>query len=431
MRDLVVLGAMLLLIPLALRNTFIAYLLWCWAGLIALNTYVFSFMGRIPYVQVFALIALALVVMRQDKQQISFKLNGTLVLLLIFGVHGFFVAAFAYNGLPRNWEVFSDLTKTILFCMLMPMLTVNRLRIHALVTVIVIGLSFHGLSEGLKFLVSLGGHNSRGVPKFGDNNNFGMAMGMIIPLQLYVFHFSKHKWVKRAFAGLILITVLSVISTNSRGGLLTLMAVASWVILNSRRKAAGLAAMAVSAALVVALAPASWSERMNTMKSADEDSSFLGRVAAWKKSSAIALEHPFVGGGFYAVQAEVTADKYRNAPGLLGFVNTPDPGRLAAHSIYFQIMGDMGFLGFLIYLLILGNAFYTRYEIKRLAKRIGSAAAWAADLSDLLCGSVLAFMVGGALLSMAYFEGLFLVITLLAVTKQQLLSSAQKAMPPS
>lgn len=425
MRDLVVLMAMMVLVPLALRSTFIAYLLWGWAGLIALPTYVFSYMGRVPYVQVFALLALTLVLLRQDKQQIAFKLNRTLVTFLIFGIHALFVASFAYDGLPRNWEIFSDMTKTILYCMLMPMVVATRLRIHSLIIVIVLALSFHGLLEGLKFLVSAGGYNSRGVPKFGDNNYFAMAMGTLVPLQLYLVQYSKNKWVRRGFAGVLVLTVLAVISTNSRGGLLTLFALALWVILNTKRKAAGVATLIFCGALVVALAPASWSERMNTMKSAEDDTSFMSRVAVWKKSTAIALEHPVLGGGFYAVQSPPTFDKFRSAQGLMGFLTTPDPGAFAAHSIYFQVMGDMGFVGFFIYMFILANAFYTRVEIKRLTKVLGSSAEWAANLSDMLAASLIAFMVGGALLSAAYLEIPFLIFCLLEVTKQNLLRATK------
>ena len=419
MRDFVVLCAMLFLMPMALPNAFIAYLLWGWAGLIAMSNYVFSYMGSVPFVQVFALITLTLILMKRDKQQVSFKFNRTLVFFLILGVQAFFVAALAYDGLPRNWEVFSDLVKTILYCMLMPMLVTNRLRVHSLVVVIVLALSFHGLLEGLKFFVSAGSYNSRGVPKFGDNNYFAMAMGTLIPLQLYLIQYSKNKWVRWSFAGVLILTILAVISTNSRGGLLTLLALAIWVILGTKRKLAGMVTLLFCGALIVALAPASWSERMNTMKDAGEDTSFMVRVAAWKKSTAIAVENPIVGGGFYAVQSEAT-EKFRNAQGLMGFLTTPDPGRYAAHSIYFQLIGDMGFFGFFIYMLMLVNAFYTRIEIRRLAATLGQSAMWAANLADMLAASILAFMVGGALLSAAYLEIPFLMISLMAVIRQQL-----------
>jgi len=162
---------------------------------------------------------------------------------------------------------------------------------------------------------------------------------------------------------------------------------------------------------------------MNTIQTADQDGSFMLRVAAWKKSSAIALAHPLTGGGFYAVQAHGISAKYRYAQGLLGFIETPDPHSFAAHSIYFQVMGDTGFVGFFIYIGFFLNAFLTRREIKKIAKARGDSATWALDLSNTIAASLIAFMVGGSLVSAAYFDIAFILIALMETIKQVLISS--------
>lgn len=411
---------MLAIAPLAMSNAFIAYLLWGWAGLVALQFYMFGFMVGVPFAMIFAILALLLLFFRRDIQTLVFKPSPTFTLFAVFVVHAAFVSMFAYADVPRNSDTFSDIVKTILFCALMPMLVTSRWRVHVLLAVIVIGLSFHGFLDGLKFLASAGAHNARGISKFGDNNHFAVALAMVVPLQLYLYRYSKGTLAKIGFASAALLTVLAVIATHSRGGLITLFAIAAWQIWHSKRKAMGLVALASCIAVVLLLAPESWSERMDTIKSVEDDSSFMGRVAVWKKSSAIALEHPFVGGGFYAVQAPATFEKFRYSQGLLGFVNTGDPGRFAAHSIYFQVMGDSGFLGLLIYMALLLNVFYTRLKIKRHAVAQGNQSAWASDLSDALGASLLAFMVGGAALSAAYFELPYLIMALMQTIKRQL-----------
>jgi len=168
---------------------------------------------------------------------------------------------------------------------------------------------------------------------------------------------------------------------------------------------------------------------MSTMKTAEDDSSFMGRVAVWKKSSAIALAHPIVGAGFFAVQAPATYQKFRYEQGFLGFVTTPDPAMFAAHSIYFQVMGDMGLLGLLIYMALLFNVFHTRKEIKRLVLAQPTPASWAADLADVLGAAMVAFLVGGALLSAAYFEMPFLVMGLMESIKQLLVRGKKVVVP--
>ncbi|MBV5347570.1 putative O-glycosylation ligase, exosortase A system-associated [bacterium] len=421
MRDLMLLGVMAVLFPLAISNSFLAYLLWGWAGLIALNSYLYGFMAGVPFVQIFAMIALVLILIKRDGEQIAFTANRTIFLFVVLACHSALVAAFAYEGLPRNAETISNILKTLLYCSLMPMLVTSRLRIHALVVAIVLALSFHGLLDGLKFLASGGTHNARGVAKFGDNNYLAMALVTVIPLQLYLYRYSKNRLAKLGFAGVALLTILAVVATHSRGGFLTLFCVAIWLLWGSKRKALGLASLFACAVLVVVMAPASWSERMGTMQRAGEDSSFMTRVAVWKKSTAIALAHPVVGGGFFAVQSPPTFEKFRNEQGLLGFIDTPDPAMYAAHSIYFQVMSDMGFVGFFVYFVVLANAFITRFEIRNLAGRLGPTAGWAVDLSNMLAAGLIAFMVGGALLSAAYLEIPFLMVALLEVVKQQLL----------
>lgn len=426
MRDLMVLGAMLLMLPLALSSAFSAYLLWCWAGVIALDNYLYGFMQLRPYVQIFAITTLVLILIKRDPSRTPFKLTPTSLIYILIGVHALFVATFALDGLSRNWEIFSNIVKTLLFCLLMPILATDRRRIHALVVAFAIGLSFHGILDGLKFILSGGSHIARGMPKFGDNNYLAMLLVSIIPLFLYLYKYTIDKRVKAGFLTTVVLIVLAVIATRSRGGLVTLVAVGFWMLWHSKRKFVGISALVLCAAIVTVMAPADWTERMSTIESAESDSSFMTRVAVWKKSTAIALDHPILGAGFYAVQSPATFNKYRYSQGLMGFIDTPDPFGYAAHSIYFQVMGDMGFLGFFIYLGMLANAFTTRREIIRLSKNIPGETMWATDLAQMLTASIIAFMVGGALLSAAYFETIFIVIAMLESIKQ-ILSNKKKS----
>ena len=421
MRDLVALCMVLVMIALAFRNTFSLYLLWGWAGLIALSGYLYGFMRGVKYAQWFAIATLIAFLLKSDKLQAAFRSNRTSTLMILFGVQCVVTMAFAYDGLFRNVEIGTDILKTVLFCILMPMVVTTRLRLHAFMVMVALGLGFHGIVDGLKFINSAGGHISRGLSKFGDNNNTAVALATAIPVLLYLVKYSVNKWVRLGFMGTMILEVLAVVSTRSRGGFATLVVLATWMIWHTKRKFAGLALLAVCVALAGALVSTEWTERMSTIKTAEQDNSFMIRIAAWKKNSAIAVAHPFTGGGFYAGQAHVIADKYRFAPGLLGFIETPDPHSFAAHSIYFQVMGDTGFVGFFIYVGFFFNAFITRREIRKLAIVRGDSATWALDLSNTIAASLLAFMVGGSLVSAAYFDIAFILIALMETTKQVLL----------
>lgn len=418
MRDIAVFIYMIFFIPMAATNIFVAYLLWGWVGLVSLNEYLYGRMAAVPFVQVFAIITLVLLPFRMSVDRISFRLNRTSMLFIFLIIHCFLCALFAYPGLTRSWELFMNMFKTVVFCLLMPALVASRYRIHALVIAICIGVGYHGILDGLKFVASGGGHLALGVSKFGDNNHYAMVLVMVLPLFLYLYQYSRRRIVQIGFVGGVVVICFALIATNSRGGLLSLMATALWIVLKSRQKFKGLVAIGVVSLLMLQLAPERWFDRMDTIQSADSDASFMGRVTAWKRASAIALENPVFGGGLHAGQAQSIFEIFRYKEGLLGFVTTPNVGYAAAsHSIYFEVLGDMGFVGLFIFLLCIANAFVTLREIRKMVKIRGPGTEWALDLANLLAASLIAFVIGGSALSAAYFELPYFVIMLLEVVK--------------
>jgi len=258
-------------------------------------------------------------------------------------------------------------------------------------------------------------------------------LAMVVPITYYLYQYAESRVVRLGSLAVSLLVVLAVVATHSRGGLLCIGVMAMGLLANSRRKIAGVVVVVLCVGAVVALAPDSWTERMGTMKEAGDDGSFMGRVMAWKRSSAMALEHPFVGAGLGSASERSIYWKFASRDGFLGFLKTPPPDGIAlvAHSIYFQVMGDMGFVGFFLFLALLGNAFLTRIEIRKRVKAAGTDLAWAGDLADMLVVSVLAFMVGGALVSIAYQEFTFMILMLLEVIKRQVIlaSAVPRATP--
>jgi probable O-glycosylation ligase (exosortase A-associated) len=427
MRDLVALLFMMAVLPLALSNTFVAYLLWGWAGLISINSYLYGYMAAVPYVQVFALIALGRIIFIKDYEIKNIKNNGTAVLFLVILLDGFASAVFAYRGLDRNWDTFLNMLKTLLFCLLMPIFITTRWRLHVLIIVIAIGIGFHGIVDGLKYIASGGGHNAIGIAKFGDNNHFAMIMVMIIPVLLFLYKYSADRILRIGIASCVILVGFTVLATNSRGGLLSLSIVLILLILRSRRKFVGILTLAIVISLGSQLVPQRWFDRMDTIKSAEQDASFMGRVTAWKRASAIAIENPILGGGYYAGQAKQIFEEFRYKDGLLGFVETPNVNYPAAsHSIYFQVLGDLGFVGLFLFLGCFISAFIANSKIKAMAKKSSLDLTWAIDLANALTASLIAYAVGGAALSAAYFELPYYLVMLIQILRIQLQEDLNK-----
>jgi putative inorganic carbon (HCO3(-)) transporter len=142
---------------------------------------------------------------------------------------------------------------------------------------------------------------------------------------------------------------------------------------------------------------------MNTIKTYEQDSSALGRINAWTMAFNIAKDRP-MGAGF-ATAAPVIYEKY-----------APDPSTvLVAHSIYFQVMGEHGFIGLALYLLFWIATFLFAAQLSRKARYYPDLA-WCGELAKMIRVSLIGFLVGGAFLSLAYWDvPFYLMVVLVAM----------------
>ena len=433
MRDLLMFSAFIFMVPMALQNGFIAYMFWAWTGVVLPNYFLFGFMQPVRFNFIFALMALGLLVMGKMTNRGSWQRTRTTTLMLCFLAHGSISAVFAASPNPDVWTIYIAFAKSMLFCLVMPFFVTSRSRIHTILIMLALGLGFHGTVEGLKVLLSGGAHKVMGLGgMMSDNNHWGVAMVMTLPILLYLYNYSQNTLVKLSFLLGFAITVISILGTNSRGAFLGMAIIGVWMVLVSRRKAFSAFVVLLAVVAIVSFAPESWFARIQTIENAGADTSFLGRLAAWKISVSAALMNPVFGIGFHGIQEpEIWGRFISLANSLPGDVMDMQGFARAAHSIYFEVLGDLGFVGFTIFLLLLFNALYTRFEIKALATKVGEEGLWARDLADLLAVAVIAYMAAGAGVSLGYFETLYAVLMLMEMTKQVLLRQIEGQQLPT
>jgi len=213
---------------------------------------------------------------------------------------------------------------------------------------------------------------------------------------------------------------ICIIATNSRAAFVGLALLGVAFVLSSRRKVLGLMVVVALGLAGTQLVSDRWVERMDTIKSAEDDDSFLGRVGAWKVSTAVALERPAFGGGFHAIQhADVWAAHYAEASQMQSLIAAPPTVTpKAAHSIYFEVLGDMGFVGLALFLALFATALRNAGAVRRLVRRSGRRDLdWAASMAGALRISVVVFLIGGASLSAAYYDIDYLLVAMLAVLR--------------
>ena len=434
MRDPMMLLAMLALVPLAVANGFNAYLLWGWTAMLSPSFYLFGFMQGLRYNLIFAAIALGLWMLGKLDIKGKVTANATIVLLIAFTTQVTLSALLAYDGNPGNWITYDFFIKSVIFAILMPVFVTTRLRLHALVLVICMALGFHGVVEGGKMLVSGGAHKVRGIPTtmMSDNNHFAVGMCMVLPILVYLGLHLKQRLARLSAVFALALTVLAVISTNSRGGFLCMALLAIWYALTSRRKVLASVVIVLLGILAIQFAPETWFSRMDTIQTAEQDTSFMGRVIAWKISTAVALANPIFGAGLHALQSAPVWHEFMYRIDFLSFIQTPPPEFYprAAHSIYFEILGDLGIFGLALYLSLIINAFLTARHIRRMvAKRTDLI--WARDLSDALKLALVAYCVGGAGVSLGYFDLFYVLLMLLEILRQLVVIAVAPLVTPT
>jgi probable O-glycosylation ligase (exosortase A-associated) len=220
---------------------------------------------------------------------------------------------------------------------------------------------------------------------------------------------------------------LGVIGTQSRGGFLALLILAAYLYIKSDRKillTILIAAFCIGASFYIS---SDYVARMDTIATAEQDDSFMGRVVAWKLSFIMAMQHPFFGGGiksleYFPVWLDLSKDFFAYPWFYTGNALPNMTVARAAHSIYFQVLGDQGFVGLALYLACLASSFLKAGSVARKARKMG-APAWLPTAAVMVQLSIFAFAVGGAALSLAYFDLLFALFGLVVVLERRLLAA--------
>lgn len=422
MRDLVLLAALAGVVPLIFRAPQVGILAWIWVTLFNPQREVYGFLSNFQLNLYIALItAVAWAISRERK---TVPLNSVTGLMILFGVWTCITTYFALD-VEYSMVIWERVIKTLILGLAILAIVNNKARIQAVIWVMCLALGYYSVKGGGFVLGTGGSHRVMGPEDsmIEDNNSIGLAMVMLLPLLNYLRTTAKDIRTNYILLATMGLTLVAIIGTYSRGALVALAASGVAYVARSRNALIPLLMAGCVLAALPNFMPASWSERMTSIQDYNEDSSFAGRVAAWKTSVAIATQRPATGGGFFAVDLDWVAQSFRS-PGSL------EKGR-AAHSIYFEVLGDHGFVGLAIFLMLYAAAWFNTSAVLR-ATRGDPSMDWANKLARALQVSMVGFAVGGALLSMAYYDGFLILLALsgaLLLTVRQASAKTAPSMP--
>lgn len=427
MRDVFLLAVLPVLIFVIFQRPFIGIGLWIWTALFYPNAWVYGMAASIRYNLLFT--GLTFVSYLASKNKTKLQLGSIGLLVLAFFIWTTLSTLFGM-GIPEiQWEIWSRLAKIVTLFIFILLIVEKKLHLDFFMWCLILSVGFFAGLEGLKYVASGGGHHIEGFSGhiLGDRNELAVAMAMLLPICFYLLgEFGKRSAViKFGLIALITLLVTAIIGTNSRGGIVALASVGGYLFIKSKRKILFAFLFVAIGSAMVGLIPPEWFERMNTIGNAEGDGSFMGRVVAWKLSFILASQHPFFGGGFKALEyfpvwSALTQD-FMQYPFFYSGTSVPDRGMAhAAHSIYFQVLGEHGFVGLFLFVAILATAFFKAGTIAKKTRQLNGPE-WMINMATMLRLSIFTYALGGSALSFAYFDMIFAFYALVAVLEKKFL----------
>lgn len=390
MRDLFVVGLIFSLLPFVFKRPWLGILLWSWLGYMNPHRLAWGFAYDFPFAMVVGLVTIVAFLASKEKKDMPWT-RETIVLLIFIGWM-LITTIFAFYP-DLAWQQWNKVWKIHLMIFLTALIITDRNKLHWLVWVIALSFGFYGVKGGIFTIVNGGAYRVQGPTGtfIGGNNELALALVMTIPLIRYLHLQETRKWLKTGLASAMVLTGVAAVGSQSRGGLVAMVAMGMFLWLKSRNKIVTAIYMAVAVAIIASVMPQAWYDRMNTINSYQEDQSVQGRLNAWHTAFNLAKDR-ITGGGYELWHPQV----FRQY--------APDPFNVRdVHSIYFEIMGEQGFIGFGLFMLLGLMAWIRAQQIIKHCKK-DMDKKWAADLAAMIQVSLVGYAAGGAFLGLGYFD---------------------------
>jgi probable O-glycosylation ligase (exosortase A-associated) len=373
-----------------------------------------------------------------DKRGVRFTFRQTLiVLLLVYCGYTTLGADFPVEA-ARKWDW---VWKALVFAVFLPLTLRTRLRIEAAALVMVLSAATIIIDGGMKTALGGGGY---GVLHLLVDDNTGLYEGStlsmvaiaIIPLIVWL---AKHgtiypsDWrVKLFAAALILACLLIPVGTQTRTGLLCIAVLGVLMLRSVRHRFLYMALIGAAGLMTVPFLPQSYLERMSTIENHQGDESASTRLAVWKWTWQYAKDHPF-GGGFDSFRGNKihykTTDAEQSGDTTEVQTSYVDDQARAFHSAYFELLGEQGYPGLFIWLLLQATGLIQLERVRRNLRRSEDPRdrTDAALATALQSGQVI-YLVGAFFIGVGYQPFIYMLIGLQIVLAQQV---RRRTRPPA
>jgi len=256
----------------------------------------------------------------------------------------------------------------------------------------------------------------------GDENDFALAMNMMIPFAFFMFLDVKDRIKKFAILSILVTLTLAVISSMSRGGWVGLMVTVFFCIFKSKKVLVGLFIMLILGTAVVSFAPQKYWDEIETITDTREATA-ASRISFWKAAVRMFLAYPITGVG-----ADNGANRMPEF--YVGDRDAVTQWGRAFHGTLPQILAELGSLGMIFYLLMVFTAIKYLNRISRITNKDPDDNS--PVLAKAIMVSIVSYLTTATFLSTPYYPQLWtlytLTIILVVVSKADVSGKVPKEM---
>jgi len=404
MRDILVTLIFAGALPFVFKRPYIGVLLWAWFSVMNPHTLGWGFAVNFPFAAITGGVTLFSLIINNVPKTAP---NVPIVIVFILFVLWMNVTTFFAVHPDLVTDQWFKVMKIMLMTYVTFILIRDKRQIQLFIGVIIFSLAYFGVKGGIFTLTGGGEHRVWGPGNsfISGNNEIALALVITIPLLHYLQLITKNKLAQYGLMVAMILCAIAALGTYSRGALLALAAMGGFLWLKSKHKLQFTLLFLLCIPLMLAYMPEQWTQRMDTINTYEQDQSAMGRLNAWGMAYNLANDRPFVGGGFVVTTRELF-QRYAN--------NIGDVPR-AAHSIYFQALGEHGYVGLGLYLLLGFLTWRSGVWIIHNTKGLKEFQ-WASSLASMIQVSLIGFASGGAFLSLLYFDvPYYLMVAMVAI----------------
>jgi probable O-glycosylation ligase (exosortase A-associated) len=410
-RDLFFVGFLFGLLALGCKRPFLFVLVYAYVDIVAPQRLSYYLLNGASVAMIAAVIAIGSWLVFDDKR--GLRITGRQLLMLLLLCYAGFTTIYADvpDEAVLKWEW---VWKAMLFAIFLPFTLRTKLRIEAYILFMVLSASAIVVVGGIKTLLSGGGY---GALNLMVDNNSGLYEGStismvaiaIVPLILWLARFGTvfpRDWRVKLFAGsLIFACLLIPVGTEARTGIVCIGVLAVLLLRDVRRRLVYMSMIGLACLAALPMLPDSFTDRMGTISTYQADSSATTRLAVWAWTWDYALHNP-MGGGFEAyrqnlVQVSTTSTQTDGTVTAIEQQVQADEAR-AYHSSYFEMLGEHGFPGIFLFLLIHGIALVRMEMLRRRWRGADGDKAWIAPLATALQSFQIIYLTGSLFVGIAF-----------------------------